>query len=584
MSPHLPLQVQFRPGTCRAGSPIPGEVEARGRGQIVGAYMKINLRSRNSNLKRTATTALVGVVLLCVSLASTIQIFAQRAGRPPQRRQLEGTPILPAGTAAIPDGTVLVIEMDSKINSGTAQVSDQFYARIAKPVIDAGGRTLLQSGTMVVGHVTSVKKAKWGHRSGELGLQFDWIELGDRRIPIRGTLVSGSNPIDGEGDLRAKSAAKRDVLVTTGGAVAGAGVGMVTGTSLLLGGGAGAAAGLTLVLAMKGKNVDIDPGEQFNLQLVQPMSLTGQRIGYGSSRITTPVPLQSRGSGGTGTIRPSLIPGQGPPGDLRTQWSRVLVSDVQASRGSDGLLQVRVRAETPTEGWRIYTNHQIQTRDTLDIRIMGIPPSQYGVKRVSRPEAAPICIEDRNSEIRRIIVRGTNERHLTIGTGTISAQPDRPYSSNQPPYQSTDRPRPGPADGSTTGVPYGGPISSSTQISQLAREAANQVQILRFNYGAQFGQEINNSDGTNRPLSGRRLTPTEQQMYDSLRSLENSARSLPGSFNRQRAGQQLRIDTQNASQLWESVRSSSGIITSELSLQWQNARNSLLALSDTASR
>ena len=583
MSPHPPLQVQFRPGTCRAGSPIPGEVEAPIRGQIVGADMNKNLRSRNSNLKRTVRAALVGLVLVCVSLASTIQIFAQRAGRPPQRRQLEGTPILPAGTAAIPDGTILVIEMDTKINSGSAQVSDQFYARIAKPVIDAGGRTLLQSGTMVVGHVTSVKRAKWGHRSGELGLQFDWIELGDRRIPIRGTLVSGSNPIDGEGDLRAKSAAKRDVLVTTGGAVAGAGVGMVTGASLLLGGGAGAAAGLTLVLAMKGKNVDIDPGEQFNLQLVQPMSLTGQRYGLGSSRITTPIPLQSRGSGGTGAIRPSLIPGQGPTGDLRTQWSRVPIYDVQASRDRDGLLQVRVRAETPTEGWRIYTNHQIQPRDTLDIRIMGIPPSQYGVRRVSRPEAAPICIEDRNSDIRRIIVRGTNERHLAISAGAITAQPDRPYSSNQPPYQPTDRPRPGPSDGSATGIPYGGPITSNTQISQLAREAANQIQTLRFNYAAQFGQEVNTSDQTNRPLT-RRLTPTEQQMYDTLRSLENSAKSLPGSFNRQRAGQQLRVDTQNATQLWESVRSSTGFITSELNLQWQNVRNSLLALSDIASR
>src|SRR5215510_1050750 len=264
--------------------------------------MKKKLKSRESNLKRSAPAALVVAIMLCVAFASTTQVFAQRRlGRPPSGRQIEGTPILPAGTSVIPDGTILIIEMDSKINSGTAQVSDRFLSRISTPVIDAGGRTLLQAGTIIEGHVASVKKARWGHRSGELGLSFDWVEFGDgRRIPLRGTLVSGSNPIDGEGDLRAKSSAKRDVLVTTGGAVAGAGVGIVTGASILVGGGAGAAAGLTAVLIMKGKNVDIDPGERFNLQLVQPMSLTSgyygdyyrQVVGTGSRRrITRPVPL-----------------------------------------------------------------------------------------------------------------------------------------------------------------------------------------------------------------------------------------------------------------------------------------------------
>src|SRR5262249_6097112 len=222
--------------------------------------MKKKLKSRESNLKRSAPAVLVVAIMLCVAFASTTQVFAQRRlGRPPSGRQIEGTPILPAGTSVIPDGTILIIEMDSKINSGTAQVSDRFLSRISTPVIDAGGRTLLQSGTIIEGHVASVKKARWGHRSGELGLSFDWVEFGDgRRIPLRGTLVSGSNPINAEGDLRAKSAAKRDVLVTTGGAVAGAGIGLVPGARIFDGCRARAGLGLTLILAMKGKDVDID--------------------------------------------------------------------------------------------------------------------------------------------------------------------------------------------------------------------------------------------------------------------------------------------------------------------------------------
>src|SRR5262245_5155038 len=103
----------------------------------VGAYMKKMLKSRNSSLKRSFPAALVAAILLCVAFSQTIQVFSQnRLERPPSGRQLEGTPVLRAGTSVIPDGTVLIIEMDTKLNSGTAQVSDRFLSRIATPVID----------------------------------------------------------------------------------------------------------------------------------------------------------------------------------------------------------------------------------------------------------------------------------------------------------------------------------------------------------------------------------------------------------------------------------------------------------------
>src|SRR5262249_28466141 len=237
--------------------------------------MKKKFKSWDS--KRSALAALAVVILLWVGFASATQVFAQRRlGRPPSGRDLEGTPILAAGTSVIPDGTVLIIEMDTKLNSGTAQVSDRFIARIATPVVDAGGRTLLPTGAIVEGHVATVKKARWGHRSGELGLAFDYIDLGyGRKIPMRATIVSGTNPVNEEGDLKAKSSGKRDVLVTSGGAMAGAGVGLLTGATVLAGTGAGAAAGLTVILVMRGKNVDIDAGERFNLELIQPVSIIG---------------------------------------------------------------------------------------------------------------------------------------------------------------------------------------------------------------------------------------------------------------------------------------------------------------------
>jgi hypothetical protein len=562
--------------------------------------MKKKFKSWDS--KRSARAALAAVILFCVGFASATQAFAQRRlGRPPSGRDLEGTPILAAGTTVIPDGTVLIIEMDSKLNSGTAQVSDRFIARIATPVVDGGGRTLLQSGAIIEGHVASVKKAKWAHRSGELGLAFDYVDFGDgRRIPLRATLISGSNPIDEEGDLRAKSSAKRDVLVTTGGAVAGAGVGMLTGASILAGGGAGAAAGLTAVLIMKGKNVDIDPGERFNLQLVQPLSLyyrvgvrTGTTPWSRGRRIIRPIPLQNRPPRqGYGSI-----PDLGPPGDpnsIRTQWSRVPVYDARAERDRDGLLRVLVTAETSTTGWRIYTNHEVQSRDTLDVRLMGIPPSQYGVRRISHPSAPAICLEDRNSEIRRITIRGLNgARYLTIGQGVTSAKAE-PYSqsapsSRQPYYPSVSqsrrtRPSAGPSDGSFGSLPP--PASSTGNLSSLARQVANQVELLRSNYAAAVGLWMNN-DGTAESFGSRRTTPTERQLYDTLTFLLTSARSLaaPSSdaYNRQRAGRQLQADTQTAQQMWQRVKAT-GVISPDLDSQWVNTLSSLRTLGSAAIR
>ena len=574
--------------------------------------MEKKLKSRDSNLKRSAQSALVTAILLCAAFESTTQVFAQRRlDRPPPRRELEGTPILAAGTSVIPDGTVLVIEMDTRLDSGSAQVSDRFLARIATPVIDGGGRTLLQAGTIIEGHVASVKKARWGHRSGELGLSFDYVEFGDgRRIPLRGTLVSGSNPIDREGDLKAKSAVKRDILITSGGAVAGAGVGMVTGGSILAGGGVGAAAGLTVVLVMRGKNVEIDPGERFNLQLVQPMSLTsasyypGQRAGIGSGNrlrgtgsFNRPIPL---GPGGTTRPNPGFNPGVTPtdPNAVRTAQGRVPIYDIRAERDRDGYLRVLVTAETATSGWRIYTHHEVQPRDTLDIRLRGVPPTNYGARQPSRPSAPMVIVEDRNSAIRRIVVRGSNgDRYLTIGQGSTSAQIDsssRPFPSDQQSFPQNGRPRPsGPSDGSSGIFDFppstpstGNPPRSTTSVSSLATQVANQLQVLQSNYAATVGLWVNR-DGTAESLGTRRTTATERQLFDTLGYLQTSARNLAApsldSFNRQRSGQQLANDIQTAQQMWQRVRAT-GVITQDLDRQWQNAQNNLRALTTAASR
>ncbi|MGE0127298.1 MAG: hypothetical protein AB7U82_04250 [Blastocatellales bacterium] len=541
------------------------------------------------------------------------EVFAQRRlNRPPSGRELEGTPILAAGTSVIPDGTVLIIEMDSRLDSGTAQPSDRFLARIATPVVDESGRTLLPAGALIEGHVTAVKKAKWRHRSGELGLSFDYIEFGDgRRILLRGTLVSPNNRIDEEGNLKAKSATRRDIIISTGGAAAGAGVGLVTGASILAGGGLGAAAGLTVALLIKGKDVVIDPGDRLNLQLVQPLYLTsagnfGQRSGTGS-RGRVPIPLQPGARTG-GTSR-GFIPGSSSggassnnPNSVRTVPGLVAVHDVRAERDRDGYLRVLVTAETPSNGWRIYTHHEIPSRDTLDIRLRGVPPSGYGSRGVSHPSAPTILVEDRNSAIRRIVVRGSNgDRYLSLGSGSTAARLDsnqsnaRTFPSNsQTPPRNPPLVRPrtgsGPSDGSSINLGFpsstGNSSRSSSSLSALATQVANQIEVFRSNYAGDIGLWMNR-DGTIDEIGQRRPGANERLFFDTLGDLHNSARTLAtpslDTYTRQQSGQRFRNDLQTAQQLWQRVRST-GVVNQDRDRQWQRLQNDLRALSDSSGR
>lgn len=554
--------------------------------------MKKELESPDSKLMAVTVAA----ILLCVAFASAIEVFAQRRlGRPPTGRENETMPALSNGTSRIPDGYVLVIEMDDKLDSGTSRVSDRFQARLAQPVEDESGRALLQAGTVIEGQVTSVKRAKWRHRSGELGLSFNNIVFGNgRRIALRGTLVDTSNRIDEEGNLKAKSALRRDAIITTGAAAAGVGAGAITGVSMVAGGGIGAAAGLTVVMFMKGKDVVIDRGHRFNLQLTQPLYLT--RPGFRSpTRAREPIPLQPGGRTGVGAPRSTgLIPGL-TPNNLntpRTNSGLVSVYDVRAERDRDGYLRVLITAQTPSNGWRIYTYHEIQPRDTLDIRLRGAAPSGQDARGVSHPSAPTVIVQDHNSEIRRIVVRGSNgDKYLTIGRGAASARLDnyQPNSRSSQPNSQVNRPRlgSGPSDGSSDTIipPLTGGSSRST-LSSLATQVANQIELFRANYASDIGLWMNR-DGSVDVLGERKPSVTERQLFDTLGYMLSSARTLaspsPDAYTRQQSRQRLQNDNQTAQGMWQRVQSS-GIIRQERERQWQNLQNNVQALIDSAGR
>jgi hypothetical protein len=529
--------------------------------------MKRNSQSRQS---KSGAFASLAAILLCVAFASATQVFAQiRLGRPPSGRQTEGTPMLPAGSRVIQEGTLLVVVMDSELDSGSARVNDRFVARVATPVLDANGRTLLPANARIEGHVTNVKRAKWGHRAGELGLSFDHIRLGDgRTIPLRGSLAGTNKRIDEEGNLQPGSAVRRDLLITTGGAGAGVGIGAATGGGMLAGGGIGAAAGLTFALLIKGKNVKIEPGDRFNFQLAQALPPISS-----ATRRRQP-----------GQAQPGLS--HTDPNTVRTAQGAVPIYDARAERDADGLVRVLITAQTPTNGWRIYTHHETRG-DTLEVRVRGVPPASSGFRQISHPNAPTVCVHDRNGAIRRIIVQGSSGSRTLIQSpgagsgGTIPYLPQATLSGSQP---TGARPTSGPSDATLFGLPGNGTAGASS-LPLMATQVANQIDVLRMNYAAAIG--LWRTNGSFNSLAGRTQTANERRLLDTLTHMHSSARALSGSSisvaDRQRNAQQLQADWTTAQQYWLVVRPT-GIISQDLEQQWQNLQGRLRTLIDTALR
>lgn len=575
--------------------------------QTMERFMSKVIKLRSSVLKISAAIAVIMPGLL---FGPALEAQAQgRLGRPPADRMLEGTPVLPAGTQVIPEGTPLVIEMQTRLDSGIARISDRFTAYVATPVVDSAGRTILQPGTRIEGHVTNVKSAKWRHRSGELGLSFDYILMGDgRQIPLQGALVGTNRKMDEEGNFKASSSLRRDIIITTGGAGAGAGIGAIAGGGALAGAGIGAAAGLTVALLMKGKDVVLHQGDRFNLQLLTPLSL-GPSPTSAERRAPTPLTPRPRTGEPSGSLSPGLDPNL-----IRTVIMKVPVVDIQAERRGDGYIWIQVRGELPTAGWRIYTHYDLSRSDTLNIRLRGVPPSGQGIRQPTQITAPTIIVYDRNGQIRNLVVDGaTEDRRLTIssGPGLTQLQPSQGGGGfgtgsgsggiSQPFQQPTTQPtRPrlplgAPADGSSISIPItggstggsvGGSSGAGSTQSALATQVANQIDVLKMNYAAVIGLWVKN-DGTVDEIGGRRVTVTERQLYDSLNFMLTSARTLRnpsiGPSERQRAARQLQADTQTAQGYWSRVRSN-GLIGQDLERQWQNLQGSLRSLIDSSLR
>jgi hypothetical protein len=349
-------------------------------------------------MKRSGKSGPVTALALCLigQLVSMPAASAaqQRATRSRSRQPASST-LVAAGTQVLPAGTVLILRLETRLDSGSSRASDRFTTRLSDPVMDTAGRVLVPAGSIVEGYLTSVTPAQLRRRSGIIAVSFDKLRLPDGRgLALHGELTSADarerQRIDEEGNVTGGSTVKRSIVFIGGGAASGAVIGAITGGAAI-GAGVGAAAGAVAALLAKGKEAVVERGTRLGMRLLQPLDL---RLGASGLK-----PIEEE--------KPMPEEAAQPPDDAVP----VRISSVQAERMPDGSVHVLITAETSTAGWRLYTEHVVE-RETLVIQLRGVRPKGMAAQVISHPTAS-LSVRDESGAIRRVTVHGAN------GTRTV---------------------------------------------------------------------------------------------------------------------------------------------------------------------
>ncbi len=345
--------------------------------------------------------------------------FAQQR-RPRRTSDVEFSP-LAAGTRVLPRGYVIVLRLDTRLDSSRVRPSDRFYARLDEPITDEAGSMILPANLLVMGHVREATPAQMGRRSGLIEIEFDRLAMPDgRELPVKGILTSADPAerkklkIDEEGVLEGGGQVKRNTVFVGGGAATGAVIGAIAGGAAL-GAAVGAAAGVVAVLLAKGKEAIVEPGTLIGLELTESLDLT-QRGTIPPPRPTTPAPTTPTTTPSPSTPAPN--PSQPPATTPDTNGSQqpvplptppqepqlVKVSFVQVERVSGNSILVVATAETTSGGWRVKAEHQVN-QDTLEVWVKGTPPEGRASKAISHPTVTT-TVADPSRAIRRVVVHG----------------------------------------------------------------------------------------------------------------------------------------------------------------------------------
>jgi hypothetical protein len=228
----------------------------------------------------------------------------------------------------VPEGTVIPIVLTEYLNTRSSQVGDVFYADTTYPIW-IQQRLVIPKGSTIRGTLTEVVRPGKVKGKGRLAVRFDDILLPNG---VLRPMVATFHGIHGSGDetldrktesVKGTSSKGEDVGTIVGttstGTLLGALIGHGSGAAI--GAGAGAVGGLATVLFSRGKDMVINPGTRFDLELLKPMKFAYNETQFSNSQLdeadrnaresSRPAPANTKrnrnilgGPGGIGGISP----------------------------------------------------------------------------------------------------------------------------------------------------------------------------------------------------------------------------------------------------------------------------------------
>lgn len=187
-----------------------------------------------------------------------------------------------AREATIEPETKAKLILQSRLSSKLSEPGDPIRAVLDEPVY-ANGQLVLPRGTEFIGRVTQVTPAKRGQKQGSIALAFERIALswGDEPVSVVVTAVDDwdkNEKLNADSEGKVKGGRRGDATarnVERGGAIGGAGAGVVILSGGSYGAGAASLGGglLAGLLLTKGGEVVVNPGAVFRVKFVKPVTL-----------------------------------------------------------------------------------------------------------------------------------------------------------------------------------------------------------------------------------------------------------------------------------------------------------------------
>ena len=179
----------------------------------------------------------------------------RRASRVPEYREV-----------TLPAGTVLPVELTTRVGSEISSVEDAVRGTLRRPVV-VGGVQAFPAGTAVIGHVTAAERSARVKGRARIAFRFTTIDPpGDaERLTMRSDTVSRLAP----------ATKKQDAAKIGGGAAGGAIIGAIIGggDGAAKGAAIGGAAGTGVVMSTRGKEVTLPAGTPVSVRLAAPLTV-----------------------------------------------------------------------------------------------------------------------------------------------------------------------------------------------------------------------------------------------------------------------------------------------------------------------